>query len=601
TVTAELSSSPINAVIAVSQYANANVNEPVGNTAGANSNGVNGSCSGGSDTETYSFDLTVSANNLVYEAFAPRLREHESTSGFTEVSQVYEGSGGDVAGLVLLEEPVTTTASQTVSGVLNSDTDWAAAAIEIKGGDSISGVPGDANGDEKVDGKDFTIWLNNYGSTTSNGASDGDFNGDEKVDGKDFTIWLNNYGTVAPTATATSAPSATNTPQPDEPTNTPEPSDTPTPTNTPNPTATDGPTPTLPPIGSSDGIWISPEEIKQLPTSGSAWQNVLSEANSSWGSACLDDNDCQHDVKTLAGALVSVRLDDSSMRQKTINGLQSAMSSDLYRSLELSRGLQSYVVAADVIGYRTSAFERWVKSMLEADVRPHNGGSSLCNPWGQSYDCSGVGGIVCTAFRSANNWGGHARASVVASLLYLRSSSDSEVSNFANELLPTAVNTHRAFNGEGVTNHLYCKDTNWHADPDNKAGINRLGATIQGVNVSGVAPEDWRRAQEFQWPPAETGYMWGALQGHSVAAGMLHRAGLVPFDSGDRAILRAMDILYGMNEAGYGEALENDPVYTNFAEGDDTWIPWVINYFAGTNYPTDPADEGKGMGYTDWT
>ena len=53
--------------------------------------------------------------------------------------------------------------------------------------------PGDANGDGKVDGLDYIIWLNNYNQTTVNGASDGDFNENGKVDGLDYVIWLNNY------------------------------------------------------------------------------------------------------------------------------------------------------------------------------------------------------------------------------------------------------------------------------------------------------------------------------------------------------------------------------------------------------------------------
>ena len=57
----------------------------------------------------------------------------------------------------------------------------------------LSVSPGDANGDGKVDGLDYIIWLNNYNQTTVNGASDGDFNGDGKVDGLDYVIWLNNY------------------------------------------------------------------------------------------------------------------------------------------------------------------------------------------------------------------------------------------------------------------------------------------------------------------------------------------------------------------------------------------------------------------------
>ncbi len=53
--------------------------------------------------------------------------------------------------------------------------------------------PGDANGDNKVDEADFTIWFGHYGSALS-GVSNGDFNGDGIVDGIDYAIWLANYG-----------------------------------------------------------------------------------------------------------------------------------------------------------------------------------------------------------------------------------------------------------------------------------------------------------------------------------------------------------------------------------------------------------------------
>ena len=52
---------------------------------------------------------------------------------------------------------------------------------------------GDANGDGKVDGSDYTPWVLNYGKTTANKALDGDFNEDGRVDGVDYIIWINNY------------------------------------------------------------------------------------------------------------------------------------------------------------------------------------------------------------------------------------------------------------------------------------------------------------------------------------------------------------------------------------------------------------------------
>lgn len=53
---------------------------------------------------------------------------------------------------------------------------------------------GDANGDGKVDGLDYYIWLSHYGQTVGGGSSVGDFNGDGRVDGLDYYIWLSNYG-----------------------------------------------------------------------------------------------------------------------------------------------------------------------------------------------------------------------------------------------------------------------------------------------------------------------------------------------------------------------------------------------------------------------
>ncbi|GEM_PF-6296069 len=364
-----------------------------------------------------------------------------------------------------------------------------------------------------------------------------------------------------------------------EPTNAPtiKPTTTPTPTATakPTPTPTSGPTP---PPGVSQGLWISPEELAKLPTSGSAWENLLSAANSSWGTAHLDDNNSNHDVYTLAGALVAARTGDSAMHDKVVNALQSAMNSDISRALELSRGLQTYIIAADLIGYRTPQFESWVRDMINTPTgQYHSGGSELCNTYGQPLSPSGLGDVQITAYRSASNWGGHARASVAAAALYLNDEA----------LLDRVTRAYRAFIGEAVTNNLYCTDTTWHADFTNKWGVNRKGAVIQGQDVSGVLPEDWRRAADFQWPPIRSGYMWEGMQGYVVTAVLLHRAGIVPFDSGENAVVRSMDILYRVG----------------FTPGsDDAWIPWLVNYYAGTNFPTSSSiGFGKNMGWTNWT
>ena len=62
--------------------------------------------------------------------------------------------------------------------------------------ESAALMPGDANGDNKVDINDLTITLTNYGKTGMRWES-GDFNGDGKVDINDLTIVLTNYNRTA--------------------------------------------------------------------------------------------------------------------------------------------------------------------------------------------------------------------------------------------------------------------------------------------------------------------------------------------------------------------------------------------------------------------
>ncbi len=58
---------------------------------------------------------------------------------------------------------------------------------------------GDAQPDGKVDGGDYTIWADNYGTTDAPAWSDGgwtvgNFTEDANVDGGDYTVWADNYG-----------------------------------------------------------------------------------------------------------------------------------------------------------------------------------------------------------------------------------------------------------------------------------------------------------------------------------------------------------------------------------------------------------------------
>jgi len=309
------------------------------------------------------------------------------------------------------------------------------------------------------------------------------------------------------------------------------------------------------------GLWISTSEVMALPMSGAAWEKVKSAANGLSGKADLSDNNSDHDIETLAAAYVAVRTGDAAMRTKTIKNIETVYASGYERVLEMSRNIQAYIIAADLIGpagWDSAKFKTFVRALATKPLSGHSGG----------------GNLLATAQLSANNWGCHSRAAIALIGLYTQDAT----------LVNAAVEAQKAFvSGEG--GKLKYTSTNWHAGV--KAGINAAGATISGKDVGGVIPEDQRRTGSFKWPAPKGSYPWEALQGTVVAGVVLDRAGKLPFTAGNNAIVRAAKWLTAVNG--------------NAASGDDTWQPYVLNKFGGAGLATSSASPGKNMGFTDWT
>jgi len=101
-------------------------------------------------------------------------------------------------GVPLSTQNITTNVSGILTlNVTNLVTDTAVRIGTYDQNPTPTAIPGDANGDGRVDETDYSIWLSHYSPTTtqSGGASIGDLNSDSRVDGLDYVIWLNNYGT----------------------------------------------------------------------------------------------------------------------------------------------------------------------------------------------------------------------------------------------------------------------------------------------------------------------------------------------------------------------------------------------------------------------
>lgn len=326
-------------------------------------------------------------------------------------------------------------------------------------------------------------------------------------------------------------------------------------------------------VGEAHGLWISRERLMSLATRGPAWDRLFDEAGAPYLRPDLSDQDDAADTRTLAKALVGVRLS----RADLIDDVRSALrevafgGSDLdARTLSLGRALTAYVLSADIIDLAAidPSLDRDFRRKLDALRRDSYQGRSL----------------ISTHEDRPNNWGTHAGAARVAIALYLGDEVD----------LAAAVAVHRGFLGERSSYASFQFGAlSWQADESRPVGINRRGATRSGIDLDGAQPEEMRRGGPLTAPPTHTGYPWEALQGATVMTELLARNGYPDaWGWGDQALVRAINYLRRL-DAAYGGW---------WASGDDRWNLWLVNYGTGSTFPTEAGvGAGKNMGFTDWT
>lgn len=300
--------------------------------------------------------------------------------------------------------------------------------------------------------------------------------------------------------------------------------------------------------------------------SGTAWVNLKSAADGSWGSPNLSDLNSNHDVLTLAGALVYVRTGNEAYRTRVADAIMSAIGTEATsRALEVSRNIQSYVIAADLINFkgldpaREGQFRSWLSALRTKKMTD-----------GKT--------IISSHEARPNNWGTHAGAARVAIDIYIGDKVD----------LQRAATVFRGWLGDRSAYASFSwGDLSWQCDSTKPVGINPVGCVKNGLSIDGVLPDDQRRAGGFTINPPNENYVWEAMQGAVVEARLLSRAGYDAWGWSDKALLRAAQWEYGVN--GYAP------------EGDDRYIPFVINNAYGSSFATDTgATSGKNMGWTAW-
>src|SRR3989338_10509725 len=314
-------------------------------------------------------------------------------------------------------------------------------------------------------------------------------------------------------------------------------------------------------------IWISPEEIRALPMSGTAWNNVKSKADSSCGTPALSNQDDPANVCVMAKALVYVRTGDERYRTDVINAIAAAQGTEhgsAGTALSLGRELGAYVVAAELVGLppdQDATFRSWLSGVRTTSLP--GGPANL---------------IICHEDRP-NNWGTHCGFSRMAADLYL---GDTQDFNQAVSVFKGWLGDRAAYAGFSYG------DLSWQCDSSRPVGINPKGCTKSGHSIDGVLPDDQRRAGGFTWPPPQENYVYEALQGALAQAVILDRQGYDVWNWQDKALLRAFQWL--QTQASFPAA------------GDDNWQPWIVNHFYGTSFSApSPTQAGKNVGWTDWT
>lgn len=327
------------------------------------------------------------------------------------------------------------------------------------------------------------------------------------------------------------------------------------------------PSPTLP---TQQGLWISPQEIASLPTSGPAWNRILDRAGRS--EPHIISQSSKADVIIVAQALACARTGQNSWCQKTLDGIRAIMQARIEKNaLDPAETIAGYVIAADIINLsgRDPSLDAAFRTWLHAIVRQDTDRFTL---------------IECHETKP-NNWSTLCGFPRIAAALYLNDSAE----------LARSATVFKGWLGDRNTyaGFKWTNDLSWQCDSNNPVGINPKGCTKNGHNIDGVLPDDQRRCGSFSWPPCSGNYPWTGLQGAYGQAVLLHRAGYDVWNWSDQALLRAIEWLYTDHSTG-------GPLRS--ATGDDEWLIHLVNYYYKTNFPeATPSKIGKVMDWTDWT
>lgn len=320
----------------------------------------------------------------------------------------------------------------------------------------------------------------------------------------------------------------------------------------------------------NEGYIIGHAEIKARPLTNYGGERLLDFADRSWEHPRLDYNNARGDSEVVAGAMAWVKTGLQKYYDKVVAQLRALPGTKLSRTLEAARGVQGYIIAAGLIGFKEPAFMTYIADLV-------------FRPLAQNSH-SGQRTLWLLARNLWNNWSMHGRAAVGLIGSHLKAHGTSQQQTSGQIMIDMVLDSHRYLLGLPIDSPwpiIFPDDPVEWLQGDPIAAVVVKGTTVQKfgktINLSGVLPLDrLRGSYDIRWPPVKTGYNAEGAQGLVTTAVLLHRAGLLQFTAADNAMVRVAYAMYGM-----GEAASNVPVHFEPFVGDDAWLPFYINHYAG--------------------
>lgn len=300
-------------------------------------------------------------------------------------------------------------------------------------------------------------------------------------------------------------------------------------------------------------------ELLSRPTSGAAWSALKAKADATLGAPNLCDQNSQHNIRTLANALVYARTGNATYRTRARNGIMAAPATQKVgcgnATLALGRQLGSYVLAADLIdlaGSDDSTFRSWLSGIRTKTIGGHSVWTSL----------------RITADRAPNNWGGFAQASLTAADLYLGDT--------------TGINRDWArFRGFTGDRSAFTFPNGADGDHSWECGSGWTPMQLCSGNARhGAIAEDAER--DGAYPALSRTYQQETMQGLAFTAELLQR-------NGKAAWTRLQPLVT------FAHRWSNWNVST-----PGKHLTWWFNVRLGAKAPTVAATHGRIFGFTDW-